>query len=88
MHPQGTSLNGSQYWNVGSPGSSGNPVDDVGFIEALIDELANSYAINLDRVYATGMSNGGFMSFLLACQLSEKIAAVASVTGSMTSRDL
>ena len=84
VHPQGTSLNGSQYWNVGSPGSSGNPVDDVGFIEALIDELANSYTINLDRVYATGMSNGGFMSFLLACQLSEKIAAIASVTGSMT----
>ena len=84
VHPQGTSLNGSQYWNVGSPGSSGIPVDDVGFIEALIDELANSYTINLDRVYATGMSNGGFMSFLLACQLSEKITAIASVTGSMT----
>ena len=84
VHPQGTSLNGSQYWNVGSPGSSGIPVDDVGFIEALIDELANSYTINLDRVYATGMSNVGFMSFLLACQLSEKIAAIASVTGSMT----
>ena len=84
VHPQGTTLNGSQYWNVGSPGSSGIPVDDVGFIEALIDELANLYAINLDRVYATGMSNGGFMSFLLACQLSEKIAAIASVTGSMT----
>ena len=59
-------------------------IDDVGFTEALIDELANLYTINLDRVYATGMSNGGFMSFLLACQLSEKIAAVASVTGSMT----
>ena len=84
VHPQGTSLNGSQYWNVGSPGSSGSTIDDVGFTEVLIDELANSYAIDLDRVYATGMSNGGFMSFLLACQLSEKIAAIASVTGSMT----
>jgi polyhydroxybutyrate depolymerase len=84
VHPQGTSLNGSQYWNVGSPGSSGSTIDDVGFTEALIDELANLYTINLDRVYATGMSNGGFMSFLLACQLSEKIAAIASVTGSMT----
>ena len=84
VHPQGTSLNGSQYWNVGSPGSSGSTIDDVGFTEALIDELANLYTINLDRVYATGMSNGGFMSFLLACQLSEKIAAIASVTGTMT----
>ena len=84
VHPQGTILNGFQYWNVGFPGSSGSTIDDVGFTEVLIDELANLYTINLDRVYATGMSNGGFMSFLLACQLSEKIAAIASVTGSMT----
>ena len=83
VHPQGTIINGDQQWNVGFLGN-GNTTDDVGFTEALIDELANLYTINLDRVYATGMSNGGFMSFLLACQLSEKIAAVASVTGSMT----
>ncbi len=83
VHPQGTIINGDQQWNVGFLGN-GNTTDDVGFTEALIDELANLYTINLDRVYATGMSNGGFMSFLLACQLSEKIAAVASVAGSMT----
>ena len=82
-HPEGTTFIGNQFWNVGFPGLSSN-IDDVGFTEALIDELATLYAIDLDRVYATGMSNGGFMSFLLACQLSEKIAAVASVTGSMT----
>ena len=84
VHPEGTLSNGDQFWNVGFPGTTSSTIDDVGFTEALIDELANSYAIDLDRVYATGMSNGGFMSFLLACQLSEKIAAVASVTGSMT----
>ena len=83
VHPEGTLLNGNQHWNVGSF-TIGSTTDDVSFTEALIDELANQYAINLDRVYGTGMSNGGFMSFLLACQLSEKIAAVASVTGSMT----
>jgi len=82
-HPEGTTFIGNQFWNVGFPGLS-STIDDVGFTEALIDELAASYAIDLDRVYATGMSNGGFMSFLLACQLSEKVAAVASVTGSMT----
>ena len=65
VHPQGTILNGNQHWNVGFPGS-GSTTDDLGFTEALIDELANLYAINLDRVYGTGMSNGGFMSFLLA----------------------
>lgn len=83
VHPEGTTFIGDQFWNVGFPGLS-STIDDVGFTEALIDELATLYAIDLDRVYATGMSNGGFMSFLLACQLSEKIAAVASVTGSMT----
>ena len=83
VHPEGTTFIGNQFWNVGFPGIS-STIDDVGFTEALIDELATLYAIDLDRVYATGMSNGGFMSFLLACQLSEKIAAVASVTGSMT----
>ena len=85
VHPEGTLSNGDQFWNVGFPGStSTSTIDDVGFTEALIDKLSTLYAIDLDRVYATGMSNGGFMSFLLACQLSEKIAAVASVTGSMT----
>ena len=83
VHPEGTTFIGNQFWNVGFPGLS-STIDDVGFTEALIDELATLYAIDLDRVYATGMSNGGFMSFLLACQLSEKIAAVASVTGSVT----
>ena len=83
VHPEGTTLIGNQFWNVGFPGLS-STIDDVDFTEALIDELATLYTIDLDRVYATGMSNGGSMSFLLACQLSEKIAAVASVTGSMT----
>ena len=83
VHPEGTFFNGNQHWNVGGF-TVGSTVDDVGFTEALIEELAGLYTINLDRIYATGMSNGGYMSFLLACQLSEKIAAVASVTGSMT----
>lgn len=83
VHPEGTFFNGNQHWNVGGF-TIGSTVDDVGFTEALIEELAGPYTINLDRVYATGMSNGGYMSFLLACQLSEKIAAVASVTGAMT----
>lgn len=83
VHPQGTrDFAGQPHWNVGWGGST---VDDVGFTSALIDSLAVSYSIDLERVYSTGMSNGGFMSFLLACQLSDKIAAVASVTGSMTS---
>lgn len=83
VHPEGTLFGGLTHWNVGG-WTGGSTVDDVGFTEALLDSLAAIYSIDATRVYATGMSNGGFMSFLLACQLSEKIAAIASVTGSMT----
>lgn len=83
VHPQGTLFNGSTHWNVGG-WTVGSSTDDVGFTAAMIDTFAVEYNVDLNRVYATGMSNGGYMSFLLACQLSDKIAAIASVTGSMT----
>jgi polyhydroxybutyrate depolymerase len=72
-YPNG--INGT--WNV----SSGTGTDDVGFISALIDTLNYQYKVDLNRVYATGMSMGGFMSYRLACELSDRIAAIASVTG-------
>ena len=79
-HPQGT-LDGSNepYWNADWGGS----VDDIGFTAALIDSISADYSVNQSRVYSTGMSNGGFMSYTLACSLSDRIAAIASVTGSM-----
>ena len=55
--------------------------DDVGFIEALIDTLRQHYSIDNSRVFACGFSNGGFMSYRLACDLSHRIAAIASVAG-------
>ncbi len=82
VHPQGTLDNtNTTHFNVGWGGST---VDDVGFTEALLDSLSAAYSIDQNRIYAVGMSNGGFMSFQLACDLSAKIAAVGSVTGSMT----
>ena len=83
VHPQGTLYNGITHWNVGG-WTIGSTTDDVGFIDALLDSLSEGYNIDSTRIYATGMSNGGFMSFLLASQLSEKIAAIGSVAGSMT----
>jgi polyhydroxybutyrate depolymerase len=78
--PMGTlDATGTTYWNSGWGGT----VDDIGFTSALIDEVAATYSVNLDRVYSTGMSNGGFMSYTLACSLSNRIAAIASVTGTM-----
>lgn len=73
-------------WNAG--GCCGyamnNNVDDVGFIDALLDTLIAELAIDTLRIYATGMSNGGFMSYRLACELSERLAAIAPVSASMT----
>lgn len=81
VHPEGTDDDsGNAHWNVGWGGST---VDDVGFTAALLDTLEAAYNINTDRIYSTGMSNGGFMSYQLACAMSDRIAAIASVTGSM-----
>jgi polyhydroxybutyrate depolymerase len=80
VHPNGT-LNGSnqRFWNTFGNSS----VDDLGFISRLIDTLTTRYFIDENRIYSTGMSNGGFMSYDLACFLNHKIAAIASVTGTM-----
>jgi polyhydroxybutyrate depolymerase len=81
VHPNGT-LDGNSQMNWNSFGLT--TVDDVGFISRLIDTIAANYSIDLNRVYSTGMSNGGYMSYHLACNLNQRITAVASVTGSMT----
>ena len=80
VYPNGTFSSGQQYWNAGLYATG---VDDIGFLSHLIDSLKLQYNINLNRVYATGMSNGGFMSHTLACELSNRITAIASVTGSI-----
>lgn len=85
VHPNGTlDFNNTLHWNTFGTSN----VNDVGFLSALIDSIASVYSVDSQRVYSTGMSNGGFMSFALACNLSSRIAAVASVTGSMTNVNL
>jgi len=86
VHPMGTVDNtGTTHFNVGWGTST---IDDVGYTEALIDDLSSNYPIDAKRIYSTGMSNGGFMSYTLACELSDRIAAIASVTGTMNSMEL
>ena len=81
VHPDGTlDGSGARFWNAF--GAAGG-VDDVGFISALIDKIDEDYNIDLNRVYSCGMSNGGFMSYRLACELGDRITAIASVTGTM-----
>jgi polyhydroxybutyrate depolymerase len=82
IHPQGTlDITGTAHWNVGWGLST---VDDVAFTQDMIDYTSDLYNVDSERVYSTGMSNGGFMSYVLACELSNEIAAIASVTGSMS----
>jgi len=81
VHPNGTiDGSGNRYWNA----YGFTTVDDLGFLAALIDTVATEYSVDMNRIYFTGMSNGGIMSYNLACNLSSRIAAIASVTGSMT----
>jgi polyhydroxybutyrate depolymerase len=60
-----------------------NNVDDVGFVRAILDDLAKVINIDAKRVFATGMSNGGIISYRLASELSDRIAAIAPVGGPM-----
>jgi polyhydroxybutyrate depolymerase len=54
-----------------------NNIDDVGFIDAMIGKIEIDFNTDTNRIYATGMSNGAIMCYRLACELSDKIAAIA-----------
>lgn len=81
VHPDGSTMFGLKFWNYGN--ILGSTVDDVGFLEALIDTISADYSINQQRIYCTGMSNGSFMAYLMACQ-TNRFAAIGTVTGSMS----
>lgn len=75
---------GSTYqWNAGlcCGAASKEGVDDVAFIARVIDAMTKEYPIDADRVYAGGLSMGGTMANRLACELADRIAAIAAVPG-------
>lgn len=76
--PQGTGE--PVGWNVGIDPAS-NP--DLVFTEDLLDQLGNDLCIDTSRVYATGLSNGAWMSSAVACAMADRFAAVAPVAGIM-----
>ncbi len=67
----------------GGPGASPYSVDDVGFIARLLDRMEAHLCVDEDRVFATGISSGAFMASHLACHLPDRIAAVATVAGTV-----
>jgi polyhydroxybutyrate depolymerase len=84
VYPQGsTTATLSSHWNVGG-WTSKSTVKDIEFIDTIISLVKAKIQIDETRIYSSGMSNGGYMSYHLICNLSEKFAAIASVTGSMT----
>jgi polyhydroxybutyrate depolymerase len=85
VYPNGTGQRSSYFWNAGNccGEAARNNVDDVAFIRALLDDLATAYRIDPKQVFATGISNGAMMAYSLAALLSDRIAAIAPVAGTM-----
>jgi polyhydroxybutyrate depolymerase len=85
MRPSGAASNAvnPRRWNSGQlpPGSQRAGIDDVGFLLKMLDDLGNRWAIDPNRVYVAGHSNGGSMAFKVVDEASEKFAAMASVGG-------
>ena len=85
VYPSGTGTGPFLTWNAGGfrgRMAEGQP-DDVAFVAALLDDLGGVLAVDSKRVYACGMSNGAMMCYRLAAELSDRIAAVAPVAGTI-----
>ncbi len=72
-------------WNAGTccGGASTAQLDDVALIRAIFGEVATHLNVDLDRVYATGLSNGGYLSYRLACEAADLFTAVAPGAGAI-----
>ena len=85
-YPQGTTdASGNAFWNVGYSFHSFISVDDVQFIRTLSLHITQEYNLTDYNIFSTGMSNGGDMSYLLACNAPEIFKAIAPITGCMMS---
>jgi len=85
VYPEGIKVLGVRTWNAGGccGAAASFGIDDVGFIDTLIKKLSAEYNIDQRKIFATGISNGGMMSYRLASDLANKIAAVAPVAATM-----
>lgn len=76
-------------WNAGAccGDARDKNIDDVGFVRAMMAHLGKRLNIDHDRVFATGMSNGGLMAYRLACEMADVFSAVAAVAGTDNTLD-
>ena len=80
-YPEGTVDDfGFSHWNSGMIGDT---VDDIGFLSSLAEALHTEHDLDPERTFSCGFSNGGMMSYHLACNAPETFKAVAAVAGSM-----
>ena len=83
-HPNGTTdFFGFRFWNATNACCNlfGSPVNDSQYLSDLLDEIESSLAVDPLRVHITGHSNGGFMSYRMACDHADRIASIASIAG-------
>ena len=83
-YPDGTKdQKGYRFWNATDAccNWSKSAVDDVAYLDAMIDEIASKHAIDRKRVYLVGHSNGAFMAHRFACERAGKVAAIATLAG-------
>lgn len=71
---------GMRVWNDGRAGRQ-SPVDDVAFTRAMLDDLQARFSVDPKRIYVVGFSNGASLSYRLAQELGDRIAAIAPVAG-------
>jgi polyhydroxybutyrate depolymerase len=89
VYPDGAQSDGLlklRTWNAGTccDYAVEKNIDDVHFISVMIDELLKDYKINPKKVFVTGMSNGAMLSYRLACEIPNKITAIAAVSGPLS----
>jgi len=88
VYPEGVRSDGKlgiRTWNAGGccDFAMEHNIDDVKYIRLLMQKLTTSYKINPKKIYATGMSNGAMMVYRLGCELSDQLAAIAPVSGTL-----
>ena len=88
VYPKGTNHKWSSGINLPDFPGYDTPVDDVGLVNRVIDEMERDYSIDPRRIYVTGASNGGMLTHLVACRLSGRIAAAAPVIGTISEKAL
>lgn len=92
VRPEGYDAGGLGFrtWNAGAccPGAADAGIDHVAAVRSILDRVEDEWLIDTDRVFATGHSNGGMMSYRLACELSDRIAAIAPNSAYLVDKDL